>query len=394
MGKRFVFYGMAGLNPAAFILAVFGSAGLVMVAAVGASQASAGASSLNGGSLTSPTAEPPPLKLVQTIRLTNIVANQPEVSADQLAKEVQSTRMVNVANHFDHFEVDLKRHRLFITPEDNKTVEVYDLQTGKLVHSIGGIGMAHGVLYRPDIDEVFVTDGTVGSLKIFTGGEYKLIKETKLLVDADSIGYDPKTHYLYIDNGGKDAGLDYSLVSIVNTDTGEHLGDIKVESNRVEAMKLENGGPRIFLNATEKNEVAVIDREKRAVVARWPVTGGTVNVGVAVDEVNHRLFIACRDGKLLVMDSDSGKVLQTLPIATGVDDVVYDPVSKRIYVACGEGFVNVYAQTDADHYAAIGKIATGPLGKTGKLVPELNRYFVAIPPHGKTSAEVLVFAVQ
>ena len=346
------------------------------------------------GSTASAREDPPPLKLVQTIHLTNIVANQPEVPAEQLNKEVQTARMTNVANHFDHFEVDLKRHRLFVTPEDNKTVEVYDLQTGKLVHSIGGIGMAHGVLYRPDIDEVFVTDGIVGSLKTFAGDDYKLIRETKLLVDADSIGYDPKTHYLYIDNGGRDAGLDYCLVSIVNTDTGEHMGDIKIDSNRVEAMKLEIGGPRIFLNATEKSEVAVINREKRAVVARWPVTGGKVNVGVALDEAHHRLFIACREGKLMVMDSDTGKVLQTLPIATGVDDIVYDPVSKRIYVACGEGFVNVYQQSDADHYKAIGKIATGPLGKTGKLVPEVDKYFVAVPPHGKTSAEVMVFAVQ
>jgi DNA-binding beta-propeller fold protein YncE len=392
MGKRFGICGLARLRPAALILALLGSIGLVMVAVNGVSGASVGASVVSGRPTTSPV-ENPPLRLVQTIHLTNIVANQPEVSADQLAKEVQSTRMMNVANHFDHFEIDLKRHRLFVTPEDNKTVEVYDFQTGKLVHSIGGIGMAHGVLYRPDIDEVFVTDGTVGSLKIFTGADYKLIKETKLLVDADSIGYDAKTHYLYIDNGGKDAGLDYCLVSIVNTDTGEHIGDIKVESNRVEAMKLENGGPRIFLNATEKNEVAVIDREKRAVVARWPVTG-KVNVSVALDETHHRLFIACRDGNLMVMDSDTGKVLQTLPIATGVDDIVYDPASKRIYVACGEGFVNVFTQTDADHYQGIGKIATGPLGKTGKLVPELNRYFVAVPPHGKTSAEVMVFAVQ
>lgn len=340
------------------------------------------------------TEEQAPLKLVETIHLTNIVSSSTEVSADQLAKEVQTSRMVNVANHFDHFEVDLKRHRLFVTPEDNKTVEVYDLQTGKLVHSIGGIGMAHGVLYRPDIDEVFVTDGVVGSLKIYTGADYKLIKETKLLVDADSIGYDAKTHYLYIDNGGKDASLNYCLVSIVNTDTGEHIGDIKIDSNRVEAMKLESGGSRIFLNATEKSEVAVIDREKRAVVARWPVTGGKVNVGVALDEAHHRLFIACREGKLMVMDSDTGKVLQTLPIATGVDDIVYDPVSGRIYVACGEGFVNVYQQKDGDQYLALGKIPTGPLGKTGKLVPELNRYFVAVPPHGKASAEVLVFAVQ
>jgi DNA-binding beta-propeller fold protein YncE len=95
-----------------------------------------------------------------------------------------------------------------------------------------------------------------------------------------------------------------------------------------------------------------------------------------------------------VLDSDTGKVLQALPISTGVDDMVYDPASQRIYVACGEGFIDVYHQIDADHYKSLGKISTGPLGKTGLLVPELGEYFVAVPPHGTAAAEVLVFAVQ
>jgi hypothetical protein len=77
-----------------------------------------------------------------------------------------------------------------------------------------------------------------------------------------------------------------------------------------------------------------------------------------------------------------------------VDDLVYDPASHRIYVACGEGFVNIYLEVDADHYQSIGKIPTGPMGKTGLLVPELKKYFVAVPPHGAAPAEVLVFAVQ
>jgi DNA-binding beta-propeller fold protein YncE len=119
-----------------------------------------------------------------------------------------------------------------------------------------------------------------------------------------------------------------------------------------------------------------------------------VNASVAIDESHHRLFVACRDGNLVVLDSDTGKVLQTLPISTGVDDMVYDPASQRIYVACGEGFVNVYHQIDADHYQSIGKVPTGPLGKTGLLVPELEKYFVAVPPHGAAAAEVLIFAVQ
>jgi DNA-binding beta-propeller fold protein YncE len=339
-------------------------------------------------------ADTPPLKLVQRIELSDIRTGEPEVSADQLAKNLTTTRMPGVQNHFDHLTPDLKNNRLFVVPEDNKSVEVYDIRSGKFVHSIKGIGVGHSVVYRADIDRIFVTDGSEGALQIFDGTSYAHLGTVKLLADADATGYDPATHYLFIANGGLDAQLNYGLLSIVDTTTGEHVGDIKIDSNRLESMAVEKSGPRLFLNATEKNAIAVIDRGKKAVVAMWSATGCHVNAGVGIDEEHHRLFVACRDGNLIVMDSDNGKVLQTLPISTGVDDLVYDPASHRIYVACGEGFVNIYLEVDADHYQSIGKIPTGPLGKTGLLVPELKKYFVAVPPHGAAPAEVLVFAVQ
>jgi len=335
-----------------------------------------------------------PLKLVGKILLSDIHSSEPEVSKDQLAKNLTTTRMVGVQNHFDHMTPDLKNSRIFIVPEDNKSIEVYDINTGKFVHSIRGIGVGHSVVYRPDIDRIFVTDGSDGDVKIFDGTSYKLLSKVKLLTDADATAYDPNTHYLYVANGGLDAKLTYGILSIVDTTTGKHVGDIKIGSNRLEAMTVEKGGPRLFLNMTEKNAIGVIDRSKQAVVAVWPVTGCKVNAAVAIDEMRHRLFVACRDGNMFVMNSDTGKVLQSMPIGTGVDDMVYDPASQRIYVATGEGIVNVFKQTDADHYESIGKIPSGPLGKTGLLVPQLKKYFVAIPPHGATPAEVLVYAVQ
>jgi DNA-binding beta-propeller fold protein YncE len=335
----------------------------------------------------------PPLKLVKTIELADIRSSEPDVSADELAKNLTTTRMVGVQNHFDHLTPDLKNSRLFIVPEDNKTIEVYDIRSGKFVHSIKGIGVGHSVVYRADIDRIFVTDGSDGDLKIFNGTTYELLKTVKLLADADATGYDPVTHNLYIADGGLDAKLNYTFLEIVNTDTGEKVGQIKIDSNRLEAMVVEKSGSRLFLNMTEKNSIGVIDRKKQAVVAVWPLTC-KVNSDVAMDEKNHRLFVACRDGNMNVLDSDTGKVLQNLPISNGVDDMVFDPASQRIYVAAGAGFVNVFKEIDADHYRAIGKIPTGPLAKTGLLVPRLKEYFVAVPPHGATSAEVLVFAVK
>ena len=336
----------------------------------------------------------PPLKLIQTIELSDIRTSEPDISAEKLAQNVTTTRMPGLANHFDHLTADLKNDRLFVVPEDNKSVEVYGLHSGKFLHSIKGIGVGHSVVYRADINRIFVSDGTDADLKIFDGASYALLKKVPLRADADATGYDPVTHNLYIANGGLDAKLNYGFLSIVNTDTGEKVGEIKIDSNRLEAMVVEKSGPRLFLNMTEKNSIGVIDRKKNAVAAVWPAKGGHVNAAIAIDEQHHRLFVACRDGKLVVMNSDTGKVLQVLPIATGVDDMVYDPASKRIYVACGEGFVNVYEETDPDHYQSLGKIATGPLGKTGLLIPSMQRYFVAVPPHGKTPAVVLVYAVE
>src|SRR3981081_362987 len=98
----------------------------------------------------------PPLKLIQRIELSDIHSGEPEVSAEQLAKNLTTTRMPGVQNHFDHLTADLKGHRLFVVPEDNKSIEVYDLRSGKFIHSIKGIGVGHSVVYRADADQIFV----------------------------------------------------------------------------------------------------------------------------------------------------------------------------------------------------------------------------------------------
>ena len=158
-------------------------------------------------------------------------------------------------------------------------------------------------------------------------------------------------------------------------------------------MALEKGRPTIYVNNKAKSEVDIVDRNKREVVGRWPVTRCKGNVAMALDEVHHRLFVACRDGQLLVLDTQTGKELSSLPIVKGVDDMTYDANSKRIYAA-GDGSVDVYEQTDADNYKLLGTITTGPMGRTARLVPELNRYFVAVLQHGAANAKVLVFEVR
>src|SRR5712692_6902672 len=311
----------------------------------------------------------PPLKLAQTLTLPS-----------------------DIKGNFDHFVVDLKGNRLFATPEGYKAVLVFELSSGKPIHTITGIGKPHAVLYREDLNRIYITAGDAGDVKIFDGKTYALVSSVKLLEDSDSIGYDPKTKYLYIDNGGGDVHQTYSMLSVVDTTAGKKVADIKIEGETLEAMALESSSPKLYVNNKAKNQVDVVDREKQAIVASWPVTKCKTNVAMGFDEANHRLFIACRTGNMVVMDTQSGKEITEMPITKGVDDVVYDAASKRIYAAC-DGNVDVYQQSSPDEYKLLAKVPTGPMARTARLVPELKRYFVAVPQHGTDPAKILVFDV-
>src|SRR5256885_578025 len=279
-----------------------------------------------------------------------------------------------VKGNFDHFGIDLKGGRLFATPEGYHAVVVFDLKSGKLVHKIDGIGKPHAVLYREDLNRIYVTDGDAGDLKIFDGTTYGLVSSVKLLEDADSIGYDPVTKYLYIDNGGGDVHQTYSMLSVIDTTAGEKLADLKIEGETLEAMALEQYTSEMYVNNRARNQVSVVDREKREIVASWPVTQCKPNVAMALDEANHLLFVACRSGVISVLDTQTGKEVTSFPITKGVDDITYDPASKRVYAAC-DGAVDIYEQSRRDSYKLLGKVSTGPMAWTARLVPELKRYF-------------------
>jgi DNA-binding beta-propeller fold protein YncE len=296
-----------------------------------------------------------------------------------------------IKGHFDHLAVDLDKHRLFLTPEDFHAVLVVDLNSGKLLRQIDGVDKPHAVLFRSDSDELYVTDGGDGSLKIFDGTTYKLKTRIPLLKDADSISFDPSRNQLFIVNGGGDIGQKSSMLTEVDTHTKTKLAEMAIGGDTIEAMSLDVNRPTIYINNREKNQIEVIDRVQRKIIASWPLTLGKMNVAMALDEDHQRLFIGCRSGQILVLDSGTGKELQALAIPKGVDDVTYDEIGKRLYAAT-DGAVSVYREVDADHYELLGNVPTGPLARTGYLVPALNRYFVAVPQHGTTDAAVLAFA--
>lgn len=296
---------------------------------------------------------------------------------------------------FDHFAVDLQGHRLFLTAEENSAFEVFDLRTNKLIHTISDLKAPHSLAYRPDLQKLFIVDGDASQVRIYESETYKPIGSIEMKEDADSSVFDPATKYMYVVNGGKGAKMAYTLISVIDTTTAKKLADIKIDSDSVEALAIEKSGSRLFANVTGKDYVAVIDRNTRTVTTTWP-TGQEAKhlVAMAFDEAGHRLFVTTRQpGKLIVLDSDSGKVVASVPCVSMVDDMAYDPGAKRIYIA-GTDFVDVFQERAADHYDLIGHVPGSFRAKTAILVPELKRYYLAVPHHGDQTAEVRVYQVQ
>jgi DNA-binding beta-propeller fold protein YncE len=310
----------------------------------------------------------------------------------KLVKVISLPDMKN--GDFDHFALDLAGKRLFLTGEVNQSIEVFDLRTNKRIHSIKGVDTPHSMVYLPESDQLLVVDGGDGTLKCFDAKNYTVIESIKLELAADSAAYDPTKRLLYVASGGEDAKMDHTMINIVDVNTRKRVADITVDSTNIEAMALEQNGPRLYVNIRDRSLVGIVDREKRAVLSTWNLDGLEGNTPIALDEPNHRLFVVGRKpAKLLVLDSDSGKVVTSLPSAPLADDMVFDSASKRIYVAC-DGFVSVYHQQDADHYEEIARVPTTFRAKTAILVPSMNRYYVAAPRHGQRAAEVRVYDVQ
>lgn len=295
---------------------------------------------------------------------------------------------------FDHFAVDLQGHRLFLCAEENSAVEVLDLTTNKLVHTISDVKVPHSIVYRADLKKLYVVDGGPGEVKIYDSDSYKPIGNIKLKEDADSNVFDPSTKYMYVVNGGDGAHMAYTFISVIDTTAQKKLADIKIDSDRVEAMALEESGPRLFVNITGKDVVGVIDREKREVIATWQTAQVAKHLGaMRFDEADRRLFVTTRNpGKLIVLDSDSGKVVTSLPTMDKADEVAYDASQKRIYVQ-GNNYIDVFQRGEADHYALIGRVSGAYAAKTAILVPELHRYYLAVPHHGQNEAGVRVYEV-
>jgi DNA-binding beta-propeller fold protein YncE len=315
--------------------------------------------------------------------------------------------------YMDHLTADVKGQRLFISGEAAKSLFAVDLRAGKVIHVTNGLSaMPKKPFYLPETNEIWVTltDSTVAAI---SGTTYEVTKTVKLSGysdpnrGADNAAYDPVAHLIYAgvevfeDFGGSGQhGSTDASIDIVDTRTAKLVGSIKLPGGDPAGITIEPSGKKLYVTMGDivagDSHVAVIDLEKRAVVAQWPITGGPVPHTAGLDAAHHRLFVGSRlkahtgdiggghqhePGKLTVMDTETGKVIQSLDSVGGADDLQYDAATGRIYFVGTTGTVAVFKEMDPDHFQLLGKVSTGAIAKTGMWVPELKRFYSAVPRH-------------
>jgi DNA-binding beta-propeller fold protein YncE len=299
----------------------------------------------------------------------------------------QTIPLSGVEGRIDHFAFDLAGERLFVCALGNNTVEVLDLRKGDRIHSITGLGAPQGVAYAPEFDRIFVANDNGGICKIYDGKSFQAVGELNFEDDADNVRYDEARKKIYV-------GFGSGGVAVVNALDGKQVGSIKLSAHP-EAFQAEKKGSRIFVNVPNSRHVAVIDRDKGEVVARWKTDLAFGNFPMALDEANHRLFVGCRlPSSLVVLDTESGTVVAKISISGDPDDVFYDSKRHRIYAICGAGKVDIIEQADPNTYKALTKIDTANGARTGLFVPERDTLFVAVPHRGTQQAEIRCYRVE
>jgi DNA-binding beta-propeller fold protein YncE len=302
-------------------------------------------------------------------------------------KRQQTIALPGVEGRIDHFALDASGERLFVCALGNNTVEVVDLRKGERIHSITGLGTPQGIVYIPDLDRLFVANDKDGIFKIYDGKSFQPVGELNFKDDADNVRYDDATKKVYVGFGG-------GGIAIVNAPDGKQIGSIKLSAHP-EAFELEKNGQRIFVNVPNSRHVAVIDRAKGDIVARWQTDLAFGNFPMALDEANHRLFVGCRlPSKLVVLNTQSGDVVAKIDISGDPDDVFYDSKRRRIYAICGAGKIDIINQADANTYDTSAKINTANGARTGLLVPERDTLFVAVPHRGSQKAEIRGYRIE
>jgi len=301
------------------------------------------------------------------IALAALVTARAAESYHQLKKYNFPAAEGSTREYFDYITADSAARRVYLS--HGTEIKVIDADNGTVVGTIGGLKLTHGVAVANEFGRGFITDGEQGKVIIFDLKTLKVIGEAKADKDADSVVYDPASKRVFVMNG------DPNSATVIDAKTGNVAGTIALGGGPEFAAA--DGQGTVFVNIEDKNELVAIDSNTLKIKSRWPVEPAGAPTALAMDTLHRRLFSAGRKPQMLVvLDANSGKVIQSFPITGGADAAVFEPETGMVYVSTREGFVHIFHEDAPDKFSEVEKVKTELGAKTMGLDTKTHNIFV------------------
>jgi DNA-binding beta-propeller fold protein YncE len=269
--------------------------------------------------------------------------------------------------YFDYVSVDSEARRVYLS--HGTEVIVMDADSGASIGRITGLKQCHGVAVASEFGRGYISDGEQGKAIIFDLKTLKVTGEAAADKDADAIIYDAFSKRVFVMDG------DPHNATVIDANSGRVVG--KIELGGGPEFAVADGKGTIYINLEDKSEVVALDSSSLKIKSRWPVAPAGGPTALAMDIEHHRLFSAGREPqKLVVIDSDSGKVLQSFAISGGVDAAAYEPETGLIFASTREGMVHIFHEDSPDQFSEAGTIKTEVGAKTMGLDTKTHKLFL------------------
>jgi DNA-binding beta-propeller fold protein YncE len=315
------------------------------------------------------------LCLLITFSATVALASPPE-SGYHLLKKVPLGKAPGGAEYFDYITVDADARRVYVS--HGTEVKVVDADSFAVVGTISGLKKCHGVALVPELGKGFITDGNAATVVVFDTKSLKTTGEIKSYPDTDSIVYDPASKLIFAFNG------DSKNASVIDPAKENVLKTLDLGGGPEQAVA--DGKGMVYDNNEETSEVLAIDSRALTIKTRWKVAPAGQPVALALDSEHARLFSSGRQAALLVMmDADSGKVLQSFPISEGVDGSGFDPTSGLVFASTRAGKLHIFHEDSADKLSPVETIDTEYGAKTMAIDPKTHNVFLSTADFGPAS---------
>jgi len=289
----------------------------------------------------------------------------------------------NIHGRIDHLAMDVARQRLFVAELGNDSVGVIDLKTHKTVRAIAGLREPQGIGYVSSTDTVYVANAGDGSVRLFRGVGLAAIGKIPLGDDADNVRVDEVTHRVFVGYGSGE-------LAVIDAVARTKVADIPLKAHP-EGFQLDGSGRHIFVNLPDAHEIALVDAVAYKALASWPTKDLRGNFPLALDESSGQVLAVFRHpARVGVFDEKDGRLIATFETCADSDDVFVDALRRRLYVSCGEGFVDVFAPA-SNGYRRLGHLATAAGARTSLFVPAIDRLFVAIRASATEPAAIWIF---